>query len=48
MKNGRREILIFGSVGDPDVANVNHGTMVGILSLLFAVLRLIDNLPTWK
>jgi hypothetical protein len=44
MKKGRREILIMGGpVGDPDMANVNHGAMCGILFLLLAGLRIINS-----
>jgi hypothetical protein len=50
MKKGRRELLIMGGgpVGDPDMANANHWSVGGILFLLFAGLRLINNLPPWK
>jgi hypothetical protein len=45
MKKRGREIVIMGGghVGDPDMANVNHLAVSGILFLLLAGLRLINN-----
>ncbi len=44
MRKRRREILIMGGgpVGDPDMANVSPGVVVGISFLLFAALRSIQ------